>query len=197
MEGQELKEGRDRVRLNLIAPLKEWGMERRGGWTVERETEMLDRLQNKLAYMSAVNLEALRETVQRHATGKARDRWPKEMLIENWARRLQDPPISMSRLVRSYIQSGAGRAARDGGYLVELFFYLKRVGAPPNAFSMDEIRSEAEANRERRARIKVAREAGRATPSDLAWMDGYYMARQRCIDTLNAGQASKQEGQAA
>lgn len=182
MEGAALREGRERVKTHLIDPLVQKGMQRKQGWTVDQEIEFLDRLQNYLAYMTADNLQGLAETVERYAAGKHKDRWPKEVSITNWARRLQSPPIRMSRLVRSYIQSGAGRAANERGYLAELFDYLKRVGAPPNTFAMGEIIALAEKNRERRAKVK----AGRGTIEDEQWFHSYMNRRRICQQLLNS-----------
>jgi len=182
MEGAALREGRERVKTHLIDPLVQKGMQRKQGWTVDHEVAFLDRLQNYLAYMTADNLKGLAETVERMAAGKQKDRWPKELTIRNCARNLQSPPMGMSRLVRSYIQSGAGVAARDGGYLVELFDYLKKWGAPPNSFSLEEIMGEAAANRERRARVK----AGRGTQREQLWFDGYMRRRRLCLELLDA-----------
>ena len=192
MEGEELKQGRERVRLYLIRPLKDAGMERLNSWKAERETDMLNNLQNRLAYMTVANLEALREVVAHNATGKTKDRWPKELLIEKWAQRLQPRPFSMSRLVRSYIQSGAGRDAHEGGYLVELFFYLRRVGAPPNSFSMAEIRKEAEADRVLRDRAIQARADCRATSQQLKLLAEYETALARCVEALNSKTTAEQ-----
>ena len=151
MEGQELKDGKERVRTHLIAPLVRRGMVRKRGRSVEDHQKMLDSLEARLAYMAADRLAALAEVVERYAEGPKKNIWPAEVSITNWARRLQEPPASESRLVRSYLQSGAGDAAKSGGYVVELFLYLKKYGAPPNDYSMKEIRSQADDNRRKRA----------------------------------------------
>lgn len=189
MEGQELRDGKNRVRLVLIDPLVSRGMVRKRGRSVEDHQKMLDSLAARLAYMDADRLAALAEVVERQAEGPRKNIWPAEVSITNWARRLQEPPASASRLVRSYLQSGAGDAAVSGGYLVELFQYLKKYGAPPNDYSLKTIRESAEVNRRTCASIERDRDAGRAGSRDLTWLQGYMDTRRRCLDIRNARQA--------
>lgn len=193
MEGQELKEGKARVRSLLIEPLERRGMDRKRSVRLEDHQAFLSSLEARLAYMTPEKLAALTEVVERHATGKLKTVWPTEVSIMNWARLLQVPPASESRLVRSYLQSGAGRAARDGGYLVELFTYLKKWGAPPNDYSMSGILAEADWNRSRLASIARAVENGRASASEVQWQQRYHQTESRCLDIIK----SKQEGAAA
>lgn len=186
MEGRELKDGKERVRVNLIDPLVSRGMVRKRGQKVEDHQKMLDSLEARLAYMAADRLAALAEVVERYAEGPKKNIWPAEVSITNWARRLQEPPASESRLVRSYLQSGAGDAALSGGYVVELFFYLKKYGAPPNDYSIIGIREQADDNRRKRAQVERDREDGRASPRDLSWLQGYMDTRRRCLDIIKA-----------
>ena len=188
MEGQELKDGKERVRVNLIDPLVSRGMVRKRGRSVEDHQKMLDSLEARLAYMAADRLAALAEVVERYAEGPKKNIWPAEVSITNWARRLQEPPASESRLVRSYLQSGAGDAALSGGYVVELFLYLKKYGAPPNEYSMKLIRERADENRRKRGQVERDREDGRAMPGDLSWLQGYMDTRRRCLDIIKAKQ---------
>ncbi|PIE15164.1 MAG: hypothetical protein CSA68_07380 [Rhodobacterales bacterium] len=188
MEGQELKDGKERVRVNLIDPLVSRGMVRNRGQKVEGHQAMLDRLEARLAYMAADQLSALAEVVERYAGGAKKNVWPAEVSIINWARELQQPPASESRLVRSYLQSAAGDAALSGGYVVELFSFLKKYGAPPNGYSMKNIRSDADCNNRKRLRVERALEDGRADPQDVRWLQGYMALRQRCLGIIKAKQ---------
>ncbi|MGB0661311.1 MAG: hypothetical protein ACPGNV_14195 [Mangrovicoccus sp.] len=193
MEGETLRAGKERVRENLILPLTKGGMIRKRGMSKTAEDEMLTNLEARLAYMTADNLKALAEVLERYAGGKHKNVWPAEVSIYNWARAIQFPPASESRLVRSYLQSAAGSAAEVGGYLVELFWYLKKFGAPPNTYSLSEIKREADDNRSALARIRRAQEVGRASQSELNWVEYYYRTQRRCLDVINA----KREGIAA
>ncbi len=181
MEGEALKEGKARVRRVLIDPLIGRGMSR-GRMTLAEEAEFLSRLEARLAYMAEDKLAALAETVAAYAGGKAKDRWPAEVSICNWARALQVPPAGASRLVRSMLQSAAGETAEAGGYLAELMLYLKKFGAPPNDFGYAQIRQRADDNRSRVVRIRREQANGGASPADLEWMRGYLGARQFAQD---------------
>lgn len=156
-------------------------MVRKRGKSAEAHRDWLDRLAARLAYMSADKLQDLAEVVAVYGGGKRKDQWPSDLSICNWARSLQKPPISESRLVRSYIQSAAGRAAIDGGYVVELFDHLKRYGAPPDAYAFSMIRQEADRNRGRCARIDRERERGVAGLADLNWLERQDAIRARCM----------------
>lgn len=186
MEGQELKDGKEQVRVHLIDPLVSRGMVRKRGQKVEDHQAMLDSLQARLAYMLPDRLQALAEVVERWAEGPKRNIWPAEVSITNWARRLQEPPTSNSKLVRTYLQSAAGDAAVSGGYLVELFWHLKKYGAPPNQYAIQTIMADADQNKRKRRVIEGQREDGRATPNDTAWLQFYMETRQRCLDIIAA-----------
>lgn len=186
MEGRELKDGKAQVRRCLIDPLIRKGLVRKRGQSLEEHEAFLASLEARLAYMFEDKLLALAEVCEVYAGGARKNTWPAEASIMNWARRLQIPPASQSRLVRTYLQSEAGKAAKLGGYLVELFWYLKQFGVPPNAYSMEKIRSEAEANKGRRARIQREAEVDGAAPSDLRWVQQYMDVRRLCLDIIKA-----------
>ncbi|SIO36693.1 hypothetical protein SAMN05444722_1700 [Rhodovulum sp. ES.010] len=189
MEGEALREGKARVRAWLVEPLEARGMVRRARVTLAEHEGALDRLAARLAYMTEDGLAALAEVVERHAEGKARNVWPAEVSICNWARRIEPPPASESRLVRSMLQSAAGRAAAEGGYAVELFLYLKKFGQPPiGDYGWHTIRREAEENARRRRRIAELAEDGAVAPSDRDWLDGYLATRARVLDIVQAGE---------
>jgi hypothetical protein len=182
MEGEALREGKARVMRVLITPLVDAGMTRHGRMTVEQEQAMIERLVARLAYMSEGSLEALAEVVGSHARGRSRNAWPAELSICNWARRIEEPPATVSRLVRSMLQSASGDAAEAGGYLVELFRYLRKHGRPPTeTYCYDLIRSQAEDNQRRRARIRADLERGAVRSSDQVWLQHYLADRERVL----------------
>ncbi|TCL09146.1 hypothetical protein BXY66_1190 [Shimia isoporae] len=88
MEGQALKDGKDRVRDLLIKPLLELGMVRKRNVSESKHQAFLDGPMARLAYMKADRLEALRETVANCATGAHKNCWSSEVSIANWARAL-------------------------------------------------------------------------------------------------------------
>lgn len=190
MEGAELKEGRQRVADLLIEPLTRKGMIRPAGMKADAFGAMCETLKSRLAYMSPDKLQALAEVVEVNATGKARNRWPREVTVCNWAWRLQRPPASVSRLVRSYLQSEAGKAAARGGYLVELFEHLREFGVPLNEFTWSQIRAAADENRAKVKRIARAEELGRASLAAIQWRRDYMETRRRCLAIVNASEVA-------
>lgn len=192
MEGQELRDGRARVQTHLIAPLEGQGMQRGTRDTVAGHAAFLDKLRNRLAYMTAPNLTALAEIVANMAGGKHRDRWPAEVAVMNAARRLQVPPASESRMVRTWLQSAAGLRALDGDYHVEAFFWMKRAGNVPNDFVVTELRREAEARRAELTRLRAGFRDGRVTASEYRAVEDYDAAQERV-----RGIIEERKGQAA
>jgi len=186
MEGQELKAGKERVSDLLIKPLVKRGLVRKRSHSEAHHLDFLESLQARLAYMAADRLAALAEVIECHAEGARKNVWPSEVSIMNWARRLQIPPSSESRLVRSYLQSAAGRAARDQGYLVELFFHLRKFGAPPNDYSLGQIRDQADFNKRRFDAVRRDIEDDRASPREIEELRRYLDAKRRCLDITNA-----------
>ncbi len=187
MEGEELKQGKARVYRVLLEPLKERGMARPARMTVAAEQDMMDRLAARLAYMAEDRLQALAEVVEAHGGGKLRNTWPAEVSICNWARRIQQPPAGVSRLVRTMLQSAAGDAAEAGGYLVELFRFLRKHGTPPgDNYGYNLIQSEASENQSRRARILREQQKGIASTGDLDWLRHYMQDRIRAQDIRKA-----------
>lgn len=194
MEGQALKEGRARVRVHLVDYLEHptRGMMRKPGVSLTDHAAFLDRLQNRLAYMTAANLRCLAEQCIRDAGGKHRNRWPGEVTIINRASMLQTPPGSVSRLVRTYLQSAAGQAAMAAGYEVELFDYLRAYGVPSGERAFDLMRDKAGAERGRRARIRREVDAGVASPSEVAEVELFLRKRAKVRDIITAGQEAEQ-----
>lgn len=189
MEGDALKTGKALVKATLIDPLIVRGMKRKAGQNVAAFEAMQESLQARLAYMSRGNLIVLAEMVERLAGGKLQDTWPSEITICNLARKLQEPVASESRMVRSYLQSGAGKAALAGGYLVELFNYLKRYGMPPtNDYAFAMLREKGQESARRRALVAERIERGFVEPADQVWLRDYAEQLARCEDIVNSNQ---------
>lgn len=191
MEGQALKEGKARVKDLLTDHLTAQGMVRKRGVSVEDHAAFLASVEARLAYMKADKLSALAEICQRYAGGKTKDVWPSEQSIMGWAMRLQVPPASHSRLVRTYLQSGAGRAALASGYHAELMGHLKKFGAPPNDYAIATIRRDASDNARRLRGIEKKLSSGAPMPlSEAQWMDGYNEARRIAADIIEGQEVS-------
>ncbi|TPE47240.1 hypothetical protein [Amaricoccus solimangrovi] len=170
-EADRAESGRMRVRRVLIEPLCRLGLRRRPRISAEDHDAMLRRLEERFAYLDEPSLSVLCEGVERAAGGDARNLWPDEVSIRNWAEQLCRPPGGESRLVRSWLASAAGRAAWDEGQevAVALRKYLRRHGRPPHDFDLVRIRREADAWRHKRAVIAERVDAGSAGQSDLDW----------------------------
>ena len=179
MEGEELRQGKDRVQVHLLDRLDAIGMQRGKGMTVAKAEAMFERLQCFLAYMPSDVLDALAEVVERNAAGILRNTWPAEVTVTNWARNLMPAPPSESRLVRSYVQS-VGEGALAEGHLTELYLYLKKFGRPPNDDGWRLIRERARDNAGRAARAK---ELG--GEFELNWLAGYNRNAARVLELLH------------
>lgn len=170
MEGEALRQGRNRVQEHLIAPLEARGMRRKRSMTEADHAALLDRLRSRLAYMDIRHLQSLAEQVEAMAGGKHLDTWPSEVTICNLARRTQTPPASESRKVRTWLQSAAGRDALAEDWHVEVFYWLKdNPGVPPD-FVCTRLRAEAADRRRDHDRLRDKVRRGAATDSDLAPM---------------------------
>lgn len=185
-----LRAGRARVRERLVAPLQEAGLGRRRGQSAEAQAAMFDRLEGLLAYMSPAGLETLREAVREIAVGAvARPVWPEEVVIQSQARAIEVPPPSDSPKVVSYMRSAAGHAAAEGGWLVELYVWLKRNPGVPNGYVIGQIRAEAEENARARGRLRAMAEEGRGiAPAEREWLDWWHRqaARARGLMDVDA-----------
>jgi hypothetical protein len=179
MEGEELRKGKERVRVRLLDRLELIGMKRAKGMTIVKTEAMFERLECFLAYMPCEMLDALAEVVERNAVGTLRNQWPEELTVTNWARLLMPAPPSESRLVRTYVQSVGDRALVEG-HLTELYLYLKKFGKPPTDDGWRLIRTRANENEERAAR---ARERG--GEFELNWLDGYIRNEARALEVLH------------
>jgi hypothetical protein len=187
--------GKAKVRALLIAPLEAAGLQRpKGkGHDVATHDAMLDRLQDRLAYLDPALLAVLVDVVIGLADGPARNIWPAFATILNNAHRLQRPPDTDLPIVTSWLVSVEGPRAEAGGYLVELHSFLRKHGRPPSAFDMAEIRERAAENVRRRVRvaewIDAGLTAGRA--EDVDWLRAYDERLAYCRDLVRQGVAKR------
>ncbi len=187
------KTGRSAVQELLIDPLTNIGLVRPSGVTKAAHDQQLDRLKDRLAYMSSENLEVLREVIEANPAGPQGDRWPAVITILKWAADIQAPPEDEPRLVTSWLRSIEGRKALDGGYIVELRAWLRKHRRPTNAYTLSLVREKADENMRRRMRIEEAIAAGTAREEDRAWLDAYRKAYEACLEII----AAKDEEEAA
>jgi hypothetical protein len=175
-EGQE--SGTARAKRLLTGPLA--GLARPRGVAAATHAAELDRLARKLSYMDAAALAGLCDLVLHHAGAVALPRkampvCPPLAMVQAWAYALAAPPVNVSDYPASVLRSAMGRRAYDAGYGVELFRMARRMGPPPGAYSLMQLREEAVENRRRREALRVEIAAGRGVPPNwLAWLDAWH-----------------------
>ncbi|MBZ4023263.1 hypothetical protein CKO11_12420 [Rhodobacter sp. TJ_12] len=185
--GQEQGRSEARVRGVLLEPMA--GLKRRRGVTAEAQEREAARIARKLAYMSEANLRGLCELALKQARGV----WPETALILSWGYGLQVPPPSESDYVGSLMRSAMGRAARDGGYLVELMRMAKRLGPPPGRYMLSKLREEAADNARRREGLRRMIDKGTSLRrEDLEWLNRYHadLAQAEAMLADDAGEGA-------
>lgn len=192
--------GRTRVREMFIKRLEGDGLVRPRSATVADHDAFLARLVDRLSYLPGPDLTVLADCVLRRAGGKAMNEWPAFATIWNVAQTVcrTPEPDEAKHIMTTWLRSRGGPVARDGGYLVELWRYLRTFGCPPTTVALDRIRAEAEENRRTRAQALARKERGIATPSDLDWLVNYARAEEYCLRLVAGGEEARAEkGEAA
>ena len=187
--------GRAAVRALFIQPLQGDGLRRLPGETVDAHEAFLARLIERLAYLDPAMLITLREIVLGLAEGPRHDRWPAFATIVNLAARLRQPPDDERHIMTSWLRSVEGPRALEGGYLVELHSHLRRSPIPPGPFDMSKIRERAADNARTRIRYGELVAAGRATPEQSDWLNGYLNRLAYCTALVADGQSSRDQKQ--
>lgn len=192
--------GRTRVRELFIARLEADGLVRPRGATVAEHDAFLQKLVERLSYLPGPDLTVLAECTLRRAQGKQMNEWPAFATIWNLAQTIcrTPEPDEAKHIMTTWLRSRGGPVARDGGYLVELWRYLRAFGCPPGQLQLDRIKAEAEENRRTRAQAIARRERGIASPSDLDWLERYAKAEDYCLRLVSGGEEARAaKGEAA
>lgn len=181
--------GKTRVRDLLLVPLA--GLKRPS----KAKAEDYDRLADQLAYMRAEALRGLCEFVLRVAGGSpvpvAVPKCPEPGTIRAWAYAIQQPPPRDSDYVSSVMRSAMGREARDGGWHVQLFRYLRRYGPPlgMSEYQKGKLRGQADEDLRQLDRVRERMGVGLAGTDDRHWLAAWH-------DDLRAAEALVDEGDA-
>lgn len=179
------------VREYLIHPLESAGLQRGPRVKVADHEALLDRMQDRLGYLSPGLLSALAEAVLRLAEGPLQNTWPSWATIWNNATRLMPPPDDESHIMTTWLASIEGPVARAGGYLVELHSFLRRHGRPPGSYDMAKIRERAGENQRRRLRVEEWVAKGHAKAEDRDWLDAYLRAQAHCEALVRTGEEKR------
>lgn len=191
-QGQDRLEGRAKVRRLMWDRLDEAGVGRPKGWTLDQYAGWRTRMADRLAYMSAENLETLAETIIDNAPAA---RCPSETVIRQWAKGLEPPPVEEARLVTSWLASVEGPAALAGGFEVELFRHLRGTGKPPSPYDMTRIRREASDNHRQVQILTERSERSTIQPHDRDWLEAFQRDRDRVRRIIAEGQARREVAQ--
>jgi hypothetical protein len=153
MDAKEQAAGESRVKEQLIEPLKRLGLAKPSSLTVAQFDAMVADLSGKLAYMSALNLQALTEQVANMPGGKERDRFPIAAKILGWAAEIQPPADDASPLFRAVFAHALGQRALAEGWAPELLGELRRARVWPRDYDLRLVQDRAAEARRRIARL--------------------------------------------
>lgn len=181
MDSIEQANGEKRVRDILVEGLLKRGLAKPSRLTKDQFEASVDDLCKRLAYMTPANLAALQEVAAARPGGKLRDQMPIANAILDMASDIQAPPEDASPLIRAVFAAALGSDALAGGWAPELLAELRRNRRWPNAWTVTQIKTEAEANvRQLRAlegRLARGEDLG---PTEAAWRDRRVAMLRRC-----------------
>lgn len=188
MSEQEDETGRRAVRSILIEPLEDEGMRRHQRTTVEAHKAFCDKVAEKLAYMRAENLRALKPLVASLAWGSALNVWPELQTITQHAYRLQPPPDQRDDILWSWLHSIEGPRCRAAGTLYATRLFIKTYRRPP----VLEVARRQIVDRQRdidrdMERLRRARGLGEATEAQVEAVMAYDRVVADCEAIVDAG----------
>lgn len=188
---------RERVRQLLIRPLESDGLVRDRRTKASEHAAFLDKLADRLGYLTDQNLETLRRYVRAQALGPAHNVWPSWATILNHAGDLQTPPDPENPIMQSWLHSVQGEALMGRGEHVETYLFLKGLVArgrsrPPRDAEKRMIAELARENRRKRELVSEAIAAGRhVSEDDRKWLAWYDEMTRTAEDIVRAGIAHR------
>jgi hypothetical protein len=147
-------------------------------------------LAERLAYMSPDNLLVLAESLISDA---ASNDWPSEIIIMQRAKVIQSPPPATTRAM-SWLVSVEGPKAVAGGYLVDLYRFIKGKLRPPGSpYEMGQLRERSVENARRCQIIRERIRAGGCGDDDRAWLQTWLADEQAALDLVDEGNRKRVE----
>lgn len=195
MDEKAQNEGEKRVEAVLIAPLLALGLARPTTATKAEFEAQRKELCQKLAYMSEAGLTELREWVEAHPGGPAKDRFPIALKVLKRAHQIETPESGPSPFIlKVFAQHHLVPEALEKGWAPEL---LRQVTAErgkwPGEYTCSMLRKEGIEHARRLEDIELKMSRGDAVPpEDLAFRDKRLKALHRCqgiADQARAGRA--------
>lgn len=180
--------GKAAVRAVLLDRLEGAGMMRPKRMGVEPFEAGKKFLCERLAYMSRDNLAVLADALIDTATS---NEWPSEMVVMSLARGIQAPPPATSRALSSWLASVEGPKAVAGGYLVDLYRFIRGKLRPPTPYEMGEVKVRATESARRVQLINEWIRAGRGSDEDRAWLKAWLDDEQQALALVDAGNARR------
>ena len=168
------KETRRRVQEILINWLLDRGVTRPGGMNVSDWEERQKEICARLAYLTADELERLREFILNFSARsrlKSKPMPPLVWILDAATHSVRPCPPSDSEMVRAFMSGPKGLQAFDEGYAPGLLLYLKDMGnVPTTRFAWDEVRSRQTKHQDLAAQI-TAKEPSARKPSEVQYLE--------------------------
>lgn len=191
-EGETGREtGRAAVRRLLVDRLNAAGLQRPRGMAAAAFEQMQGHLCEGLAYMTPDNLMTLAEALMDMAEA---GRWPSEVVVRDFARRLQLPPPRAKKIFYTWLASVEGPKAIIRGDLTELYRLLLRLPCPPSPYEKRMVQREAQENRRRVQLVRERMENGWATAEEIGWLNEYLADQEAALAIVAEGERRRAEG---
>lgn len=168
---QQVESGRARVKRVLIVPLEAGGMGRKRGVSAADHEKTLEKIADRLSYMTEDGLKGLAMYLIRMAGEK--NVWPQLNIVLRAAWSMEAPPPRDNDFLLSLMRSRAGEAALVGGYALQLYAAARKLGPPPSKYEVLRLREKAQWDRDRKRVIEDRIKRGIVTEEERGWLDGY------------------------
>jgi hypothetical protein len=195
---------RERVRQLLIRPLEGDGLVRDRRTKASDHAAFLEKLADRLGYLTDENLATLKRYVRARAGGEAHNVWPGFATILNHAQDLQTPPDPENPIMQSWLHSRQGEALMARGEHVETYLFLTGLVAkgrprPPLPAEKRMISNRARDVARKRTLIVEGIEGGRhVSEDDRKWLAWYDEQTRIAEDIVRAGMEHRRaQGEAA